>query len=286
MSLLSVKMDHSNNIFKAARAGDLKQLNHFLAIGASVNDINDYNHTALQCAVMSSNSVDEDKILPVIRKLIEAGSPLEYAAEDGRTALYLAAEFSPSLTIIKTIIEAGAKADIYAYGDVHIVVNAMSKEVQRYLSNLTGHPIPEPEPEIPTQKLTSSQWKAAYRQINNVFISLNKLGILTLHDAGITQEDGFDDCTELYYQQKETSIIQGFCFYSRQDQNRAKRTGQLSLSFWAAPKGENEAMKKSRAIDCKYFQRNQIHCLLEWATVCSTYNLSKYSQPRMNAHYL
>lgn len=36
----------------------------------------------------------------------------------------------------------------------------------------------------------------------------------------------------------------GLCFYTRQDLNRAKRSSDLSLGFWAGPEGASAAMEQ------------------------------------------
>ncbi|WP_347253035.1 ankyrin repeat domain-containing protein [Leminorella grimontii] len=239
-------MKTHNDIFEAARAGNLQQVDAFLRSGADPTAVNDYGFTALQCAAMGTNSVEEAQITPVIQRLIGAGSQLEQPSKDGRTALYLAAEFSPFLTPVRLLVEAGSKADIYHSdsGGPHIVINAMAPEVQQYLSALTSFPIPEPKPEIPSVKMTAARWKEAQRRIEDVFISLRESGIIALHDAGYTQDDGFSDCCELYAEQGgEKAKLNGFCFYTRQDLNRAKRTSQLALAFWGAPEGADKDME-------------------------------------------
>lgn len=170
-------MSNSSDIFTAARAGDLQRVDALLRADADPAAVNDYGFTALHCAAMGTNSAEEAAIASVIQRLIEARSPLEQPSKDGRTALYLAAEFSPSLAPVQLLVESGAKADTYYGTDrsgPHIVVNAMAPEVQEYLSALTGFPIPEPEPDIPPVKMTASQWKEARQRIENVFIALRK----------------------------------------------------------------------------------------------------------------
>jgi hypothetical protein len=36
---------------------------------------------------------------------------------------------------------------------------------------------------------------------------------------------------------RDAAGLHGFCYYTRQDTKRAKRTGRLPLAFWAAPEG-------------------------------------------------
>ena len=93
--------------------------------------------------------------------------------------------------------------------------------------------------------MTAKQWRSAKKQLDVVFETLKDAGLITMHDAGTTQEDGFSDCCEeLENQGGIESGIHGFCYYTRQDLNRAKRTSQLPLAFWGAPAGADNDMDR------------------------------------------
>ncbi|WP_413753276.1 hypothetical protein NRF20_24445 [Streptomyces sp. R-74717] len=69
-------------------------------------------------------------------------------------------------------------------------------------------------------------------------------GFVALVGAGTTQFDGFDDCTEAAYARGGSLAgLVGFCYYTRQDAERARDTGYLSLAFWGAPDGSTRTME-------------------------------------------
>src|SRR5688500_11430515 len=88
------------DIFDAARAGDVESVQACLDAGADPNAVNGYGFTALQCAAAGSDTTAVPKNLAVLKLLLDAGSPLEYVGKGGRTALYLAAEFSPRVDAV------------------------------------------------------------------------------------------------------------------------------------------------------------------------------------------
>ena len=233
------------DIFEAARKGDVATVKHCIAAGININAKNDYHFTALHCAIMGANTANEENIIEIIQALINAGSHLEQMGGGGRTALYLAAEFSKSVAPVQTLLNAGAQANVYDEHGNHIVINAMNKNVQSLLSQITGVAVPPLKIEIPAIKMTSAQWSAAKRRIDTVFDALTQAGLVTMHNAGTTQEDGFSDCAEEFRARGGVQAnLQGFCFYSRQDLNCAKRTSQLPLSFWGSPEGAPKDMER------------------------------------------
>ena len=100
-----------SKIFDAARSGDVKGVQACLDAGADPAAVDAYGFTALQQAAMGANDTEIPDNLQVLKLLIDAGSPLEFQRE-GRTALYLAAEFAPSTDAVQLLIDAGARADI------------------------------------------------------------------------------------------------------------------------------------------------------------------------------
>jgi uncharacterized protein len=224
-----------SDIFESARKGEVETVKQLLAAGADVNAVNEYNFSALHCAAMGANSVDNGLIVDIMQMLINAGANLEQIGGGGRTALFLAAEFSKTIAPVQTLLDAGAKANIYNEAGIHIVINAGLRSVQELLSQMTGVPIPPPEIEMPSVKMNAAQWKAAKLKIDAVFADLSKAGLVTLQNAGTTQDDGFSDCAEQFAALGGINAnLHGFCWYSGQDLSRAKRTSQLSLAFWGA----------------------------------------------------
>lgn len=254
----------SEDIFAAARAGDVKTVRACLAAGADPTSLNEYGFTALQCAAMGANQTEAAKILAVLKELLEAGSPLEAAGSDGRTALYLAAEFSPTVDAVQLLLDAGAQADIYDQHGSHIITNAMTPEVQALLSHVTGIPVPSAAAAPPEPiKMKLGEWRAAKRRIDAAFDALSKRGLVALQDAGYTQSDGFSDCAEVFHESGgQDAGLHGFCFYTRQDLNRAKRTGQLTLAFWGAPDGQPKDMERVGELIVEAFRSDGFE--VEW----------------------
>lgn len=234
------------DFFAAARAGEVKAVRAYFDAGADPTSLNEYGFTALQCAAMGANQTGVAKNLAVLEALLEAGSPLEAAGRDGRTALYLAAEFAPSVDAVRLLLDAGAQADVCDRHGNHITTNAMMPEVKALLSRVTGRPAPSSAPPPPEPiKMKPEEWRAAKRRIDAVFDALSEQRLVALQDAGRTQSDGFSDCAEVSRESGGRDAgLHGFCFYTRQDLNRAKRTGQLALAFWGAPGGRPKDMER------------------------------------------
>jgi len=143
-----MKALYEQDIFDAARSGEIETVKAHLKQGVDLAARNECGFTALHCAAAAGHAVDEQKSLAVIDLLLKAGSPVDATSRDGRTALYLAAEFSGTVAPLKLLIQAGAKVDVRNAHGVHIVINAQAKEVQKFLSDVTGHPIPAPRLEL------------------------------------------------------------------------------------------------------------------------------------------
>jgi hypothetical protein len=238
--------DAQTRLFDAARAGDVEATRACLEAGADPAGCTEFGFTALHCAAMGANSTDIDRIVDVMKLLLEADSPIEAIGGRGRTALYLAAEFSRSVRPVQLLLDADADANVTDQHGNTIVQNAMAPDVKQLLSKVTGISIPEPPAATPTPvKLTAKQWREFKKRIDSAFDSLSGSGLITLHDAGYAQEDGFSDCSEKFRNRGGVEAgLHGFCYYTRQDLNRAKRTSQLSLAFWGAPEGGDEDMKR------------------------------------------
>lgn len=251
------------SIFDAAKEGDVDAVRACLASGADPAAIDEYGFTALQSAAAGTNSGNIKKITEVIRVLVEAGSPLEYTGKSGRTALYLAAEFSPKVQPVQALIDAGCNPDVCDSHGNHITVNAMTPAVKKLLSSLTGKKLEKKPAKKKTAPLTTAEWNKIKRELKPVFAALETEGLVTLMNTGTTQEDGFDDCVQIYHERKATeSEIKGFCFYSRQDSARARESGILPLSFWGAPEGTDRDMKRVGDIIVKTFSDSGFR--VEW----------------------
>src|SRR5689334_9435085 len=137
------------DIFEVARAGDLEAVRGYLNREIDLREENAYGFTVLHCAAMACNTADEQTATALIRMLIDAEANVNAIARDGRTVLYLAAEFSRWIEPLRLLIAAGANPNIRDSHGNHIVVNAATPEVKKFLSDLTGVPAPPPRTELP-----------------------------------------------------------------------------------------------------------------------------------------
>jgi hypothetical protein len=246
----------NKSIFEAAKEGDVPLLKEILLTKPDLAAFNDYGFTALHCAAIGADLIEEKVIMEILELLVKAGSPLETLSHDGRTPLYLFSEFSSSLKPVWFLIEAGANPDVYDTAGNHIVENSHIIEVKQLLAGLTGVAVPvEPEPGPPPLKMSASVWKKAKVVLDIVFGELADAGLIALQDAGSTQSDGFDDCAEKFHKSLIQSSIIGFCFYTRQDLNRAKRTSELPLAIWGAPEGKAQDTEKVAGIVVNTFEK-------------------------------
>lgn len=71
-------------------------------------------------------------------------------------------------------------------------------------------------------------------RLASAFTKLTSEGIICLHNAGNTQSDGFDDFRGLYRNHPARGSVRGYCFYHRQDTERAVEGGGLFLAFGPA----------------------------------------------------
>jgi bifunctional non-homologous end joining protein LigD len=193
------------------------------------------------------------------------------------------AEFSRSVESVQYLIDCGANPDVRGQRGVHVVVNAMMPEVQELLSRLTGVPIPVKPTPIPTVKMSKEAWKEAKAIIDQVFKSLKSKGLIARQNAGYTQSDGFSDCSEEYHAHPARSTVLGFCFYTRQDLNRAKSSSVLPLAFWGAPDGQEEQMVAVGKLIVDTFTEAKID--VQWSGDGSSRPsllLHRFSEPRQS----
>ena len=237
----------TNDLHDAARAAGIAAVRACLAHNAAVNAVNEYNFTPLQCAAMGTDGGSPAAISEVMQLLIQAGALLELASDERRrTPLYLAAEFSSSLGPIETLLSAGAKPDVHDAQGNHVILNARLPKVKQLLARLTGQASPPPRAPAPENvRLSAARWRAAKKRLDAAFEALRAGGLIALHDVGVTQDDGFADCSQAFHDEGGASQgLTGFCFYTRQDLDRAKAVGRLSLAFWGAPSGAEKDMRR------------------------------------------
>lgn len=246
------------NFFEACRTGELDLVKEYIQNGSELNEYSTHGFTPLHYAAMGSNETKAEINIEILKVLVDAGADVNEISKDGRSILFLLAEFSPLLEAVQFLIEKGANPEFRDSNGNHIVENAMMPEIQEYLSQLTGFPIPIKQDSIPSIKMSPELLKKAKESLKIVFEKLENNGLITKQNAGQTQSDGFDDCVELFNRSKNKNEIIGFCFYSKQDFNRAKRTSILPLSFWASPDGNDENMIKVGNIIVKIIEENEL----------------------------
>jgi hypothetical protein len=229
----------NKTIFQVALLGDVQAVQDHLGAGVDLSAVDPHGFTALHSAAIGADTTPKAQNLAVLDLLVRAGSPLEQRSKDGRTALFLAAEFAPSTDAVQLLLDAGAQPDIATDTGLHVLDNARTSAVAQLLSQVTGRPIPQPAaPEPDPGRMRAAQWRAANTRIAAVFEALTDAGIVALPDIETSQEDGFAACAEVYRTGGGTAAgLHGFCYYTRQDTKRAKRTGRLPLAFWGAPDG-------------------------------------------------
>jgi hypothetical protein len=234
----------TERLCEAARARNLVEVSRLLAAGADVHATNGYGFTALESAAMGTSTRDTQDILAVMRLLVSAGSPLEHRSNDGRTALYLAAEFSWTTEPVALLLDAGANGDVTSGHGVHVLVNAMTEDVKKLLAARTGRPLPPARiVERAGKKPTADAWRDAENRVGAVFDALSSSGLVVARRVGFTQEDGFAACEEIWHRRGGAKAgLVGFCFYTEQDDARAKSTGILPIAFWGAPEGADADM--------------------------------------------
>lgn len=82
-----------------------------------------------------------------------------------------------------------------------------------------------------------------FDKLTEAFDKLNTLGIVSLHNAGMTRQDGESDCEEIYIELKEKGIqLKGFCYYHWQDIERAVNDGNLFIGFGDFKNNKKEAL--------------------------------------------
>jgi bifunctional non-homologous end joining protein LigD len=264
------------NIFDACRKGNLELVKKHIKEGVDLTQFNDYGFTALQCAAIGSDGADSKITLAILKSLIEAGVDLQTESKDKRTALYLLSEFSESVEPVKYLIDQGAIVDVFDEHGNHITKNARTPEVQQFLMELTGVTTTK-EPEFESINMDSKKWKLVKKAIIQVFLKLENKGLIAMSLAGNTQDDGFLACSEVYRNHPNSKTITGFCFYTKQDSKRAKKTSILMLGYGGTD-GKNKSTVKVGQLIVEAFE--QANFEVQWSGKSSdrpTVRLHKYS---------
>ena len=88
--------------------------------------------------------------------------------------------------------------------------------------------------EVAAKRAAEQTWPAVtdWDRIDAAFRALERQGVIALHTAGFTQQDGLDDVVEVYHEAGgPTSGYAGHCFYTEQDQRRAVDGTGMYIGF-------------------------------------------------------
>ncbi|MBW6421354.1 hypothetical protein KX729_07865 [Rhizobium sp. XQZ8] len=86
-------------------------------------------------------------------------------------------------------------------------------------------------------------------RLDAAFVELRASGIVALHDAGMTQSDGFADVAEEFQMRREVNVASsGFVFYGGEDVQAALSDEELYLTFGAFEKRNENTPAIAREI--------------------------------------
>ncbi|MCC9644548.1 ankyrin repeat domain-containing protein [Rhodopirellula sp. JC740] len=224
----------------AAQQADVDTIRRLLHEGADVNGKDTVGFTPLQRVATAESEVEDVRqVVDAIQLLIAAGANLEDTEPNsGRTALYLAIQFSRTVHPIQALLDAGASMEFEGRLDEYLIENANNDDTQQFLMKLTGRPAPIVLPDPPSARLRKKDWAKAQVVLDQLFERLNKMGIVAEQNCGMTQEDAWSDCAEIFQARKDRGEkLTGICFYTEQDLKRALRYAQLNLGIWGAEEG-------------------------------------------------
>lgn len=98
---------------------------------------------------------------------------------------------------------------------------------------------------IRSERQTADAGAGDFRKLAAIFDELNRQGIIALHKAGYTKQDGYADVAEVYHTAKDAGKNPfGFCFYHTQDLQRAVNPDMqnLFLAFDSISQDDDEAI--------------------------------------------
>jgi hypothetical protein len=100
-------------------------------------------------------------------------------------------------------------------------------------------------------------------RLDRAFEAITQRRIIALHNAGYTQDEGYEEVQEAYCDVEDEDQIIGYCFYHGQDLERAVQGGGLYLAFGPAePKDEESQGPAIGRIICDELDRAGLH--VEW----------------------
>lgn len=253
-----------HNLLDAVQSGSVSRATEALTSGADLSRMDLFGFTPLH-RLVTNEDIPSNATCKLIKLLVSHGADPNAKSNDGRSVLFLAAEFQKQKAAIETLLEAGADPDVTDRGGTHITENARSKVVRKLLESITAKQVSKQKKASKKERpLSSSQWASARKRISKVFAELESKHVLCMHKIGTTQDDGLADCNEEIQRRgglKKARII-GCCFYTGQDYRRCRSQGILLLAFWAAPAGKNKDMLKIGRLIVNTFRESGFN--VEW----------------------
>ena len=120
-------------------------------------------------------------------------------------------------------------------------------------------------------------------RLDQAFTKLNELGVVSLHNAGMTQSDGYDDFREIYASHPRKDELVGYCYYHGQDLERVVRGGPLFFCFGPC----NAALEETEGVKVGRMIANQLTdagLQVEWdGTFDKRMRVSKFNWQRRTA---
>ncbi len=114
-------------LWEAARAGELDAVNQALAAGAAVNARGDYGDTALNLAAEAGHGA-------VVERLLAAGADLENLGGADKTPLMNAA-FAGQLGVVRLLLERGARINRDLLSSLQLKVNILEENAEAGMVN-------------------------------------------------------------------------------------------------------------------------------------------------------
>ncbi|MDO4433897.1 MAG: ankyrin repeat domain-containing protein [Alysiella sp.] len=225
------------DIGTAARQSDLATVKQILAdCPEAIFSVNSVGFNALHQALIADNCGNVNAEL--VRFLVEAGCPINQLSQDGRTPLWIAAEFCPDVEVVQYLIEQGADLSLLIRNGCHIVdaIDNLSEQkvVQRLLSQLTQHPIPTPPPppKYPDVRADTAIWRKTTAAIKKAFLQLEKShNMIALPNASYTVDECVVECVDKRTSMANSSEFDAYCFYTEPNKDRARESGTLYLHY-------------------------------------------------------
>jgi hypothetical protein len=96
-----------------------------------------------------------------------------------------------------------------------------------------------------------ASWPAItdFDKLVQAFDKLNSSGIIALHNAGVTKQDGEEDCKEIHDELLKKGVsTKGFCYYHWQDVERVVDDNHLLIGFGDFNNNDGEALEIGKQV--------------------------------------